>query len=166
MIKFRVICPKCKNTREVSKTQNIRIKKGESKECRKCNLPPSRTGIKLTQEHKNKISLKNKGRSTRSWTPRGEKSHLWKGGITRENERLRKSIEYKLWRKAVFERDNHICIWCGFKGYVEADHIKPFAYFPELRFAIDNGRTLCKSCHETTDTYKHKAKKYVYIYKK
>jgi len=60
------------------------------------------------------------------------------------------SFEYKLWRTAVFERDKYTCVWCGHKGYVEADHIKPFALFPELRFAIDNGRTLCRPCHVTT----------------
>jgi hypothetical protein len=91
----------------------------------------------------------------------GENAQNWKGGITPINYKIRNSLEYKLWRKAVFERDNYTCVWCGakfIKGitgrvYIQADHIKPFAQYPELRFAIDNGRTLCVPCHKTTDTY-------------
>ena len=89
----------------------------------------------------------------------GEKNPNWKGGITPINKIIRASAEYRLWRVAVFERDDYTCIWCGDKNgngkavILHADHIKPFAYFPELRFAIDNGRTLCKQCHITTETY-------------
>ena len=95
----------------------------------------------------------------------GERSFNWKGGITPINTKIRQSLEYKLWRTAVFERDNYTCIWCGLhtgngKAVVlNADHIKPFAYYPELRFAIDNGRTLCIDCHKTTDTYGRPTKK-------
>ena len=89
---------------------------------------------------------------------RGEKHWNWKGGITPERRAIRVSLEYKIWRRAVFERDDWTCVWCGRRGVViHADHIKPFAYFPELRFAIDNGRTLCRECHLTTETYAGRA---------
>ena len=84
----------------------------------------------------------------------GEKHYNWKGGITPINFKIRQSLEYKLWREAVFLRDKFTCIWCGqVGGKLNADHIKPFALFPELRFSIDNGRTLCVSCHRTTETF-------------
>jgi len=91
--------------------------------------------------------------------PNGSLHYNWKGGRTSKNQLIRTSFEYKLWRTAVFERDNYTCIWCdarsgnGKEVVLNADHIKPFALFPELRFAIDNGRTLCVPCHKTTDTY-------------
>lgn len=87
---------------------------------------------------------------------RDAKSHLWKGGVTPVHQSLRHSVEYKLWRDAVYTRDDYRCQTCGSRGkgtILNADHIKPFALFPELRFDITNGRTLCVPCHQKTDTY-------------
>lgn len=79
---------------------------------------------------------------------KGEKSPSWRGGLTPINETIRKSKEYKEWAKAVKERDNYTCRECGERGvYLNSDHIKPFAIYPELRFSVDNGQTLCKKCH-------------------
>ena len=91
---------------------------------------------------------------------RGENHPSWQGGKTPENLRIRGLLEYKLWRNSVFERDGYSCVWCGDNrgGNLEADHIKPFALFPELRLAIDNGRTLCVDCHKKTDTWGHKSR--------
>lgn len=90
---------------------------------------------------------------------KGEKHYNWKGGISPLNAKLRSCVEYRLWRKSVVERDNYTCIWCGSKEKIQADHIKPFGLYPELRFAIDNGRTLCEECHKKTDSYAGKALK-------
>ena len=63
----------------------------------------------------------------------------------------RYSPEMAEWRKAVFQRDNYTCQECGKRGCeLNADHIKPFAYFEELRFELSNGRTLCVPCHNKT----------------
>lgn len=61
------------------------------------------------------------------------------------------TARYKEWRKAVFTRDDFTCINCGKRGgWLEADHIKPWAWYIDLRYVVDNGRTLCKNCHKQT----------------
>jgi len=95
---------------------------------------------------------------------RGERSPFWRGGVTSANKIIRESAEYRLWRESVFQRDNWTCVFCGVRGAeLHPDHIKPFAYFPKLRFELSNGRTLCAPCHRGTDTYGSKAKKYVAV---
>lgn len=95
---------------------------------------------------------------------KGEKNPSWKGGITKESLRIRHSKEYILWRSAVFLRDDYTCQICGIRGKnIQADHIKPFSLFPQLRFAIDNGRTLCFSCHLKTDTWGGRVRKVVFV---
>lgn len=91
---------------------------------------------------------------------RGPLSPNWRGGTTPENKKVRASIEYKEWRTSVFQRDDYTCVECGVRGgTLNADHIKPFCAFPELRFDISNGRTLCIYCHRATDTYGSKVLK-------
>lgn len=143
-------------------------------------------GKPMSEEHKKKLSEVNRGRSpspevrkrisdkltgiplsperkakTDPLRPRGETHYNWQGGITPINRRLRHSKEYREWRKTVFERDNYTCQMCGIRGgELHPDHIKPFAYFPELRFDVANGRTLCAPCHRQTDTWGANARRY------
>lgn len=120
---------------------------------------PWNKGRPHTDEVKKKMSLKLKGRIV--WSKGktvGEDHHNWKGGVSRGYRTGYYSNEYKNWRKAVFERDGFTCQECGDMGYVTAHHIKSFAHYPDLRYEISNGKTLCESCHEKTDNYKGRNK--------
>lgn len=128
-------------------------------------------GKKLSEEHKKKLSdIKKKGKfyipsrkgyinsaesnlkrskSCKNSCPKGEKHYLWKGGIAPENKKIRRNIEYRLWREAVFARDNWTCQKYGIKGgKLHPHHIQNFADYPELRFSIDNGITLSENVHQ------------------
>lgn len=112
-------------------------------------------------ESRAKISAAHKGKSTYIRTPeiliemslaqRGSKGSNWKGGLTPENETIRHSPEYIAWRTAVFERDDFTCQDCEqHGGYLEAHHIHEFSKYPDERFVVDNGKTLCLKCHNKT----------------
>lgn len=105
-----------------------------------------------------KISAAKLGEKNAMYGVTGKKHHNWRGG---KNATLWKSVEYQRWRKAVYNRDNYTCVECGDStGHnLEADHIKPRYLFPKLTFDINNGRTLCKSCHMQTPTWGARAKK-------
>ena len=115
-----------------------------------------------SEETKEKIRQANKRNGNMPPIQRGKACHFWKGGISPVNELIRKSCEYKLWRKKVFERDDYQCIWGGKNhgSQLNADHIKSFADYPELRFIVENGRTLCKPCHLTTEPYGKRNQQY------
>ncbi len=53
------------------------------------------------------------------------------------------------WRVRVFENDNYTCQLCKERaGVLNAHHLNSWDTFPEERFDIDNGITLCESCHK------------------
>ena len=96
-------------------------------------------------------------------THSGENHHNWKGGITSLASQIRHSIESKLWRKQVFERDSYTCQHCHqVGGNLIAHHLNLFsdimkehnittleeAIQCEALWSTNNGITLCIECHE------------------
>lgn len=117
---------------------------------RSSNISKALTGRKIgkfTEEHRRNMSI----------ARAGSRNYNWRGGISKINKLLRRSLEYRIWREKVFCKDNYTCQFCGKRGgYLEADHIKPFSQYESLRYEVDNGRTLCRPCHLLTDTWGHK----------
>jgi hypothetical protein len=127
----------------------------------------------IPQEIREKISRTLTGKSYLSIEARkkmslrfiGDKNPSWKGGLSKLHKSERRiamnTVDYQLWRTAVFMRDNYTCQICGQRGLtLNADHVKPWYKYPELRYAIDNGRTLCVECHRQTDTYAKRSFKF------
>lgn len=80
---------------------------------------------------------------------RGPLNGNWKGGgKRRERQEAMGRIEYKLWREAVFKKDDFTCRKCGMRGgKLHAHHIFTWVESPLLRYDISNGATLCVPCH-------------------
>lgn len=127
----------------------------------------NRKGAVLSEKTKLKISKGLTGRKItfeeklkRRESMLAEKSRFWKGGITSEDYRLRRSVLAKVWRLKVKERDSYTCQKCGTKQNIETHHIQSWRDYPELRFQLSNGLTLCKKCHLETDNYGQPIKNY------
>lgn len=110
----------------------------------------------FSESHRLKISLALKGvtpwNKGKSVDYAGKKHHSWIDGRSRSREQARstemKHAPYREWRRKVFNRDVFSCRVCFFKGYIIAHHIKLYSKFPNLRFIVENGITLCKPCHK------------------
>lgn len=99
----------------------------------------------------------------------GSEHHNWRGGITALSDAIRSCSKYKTWRLSVYARDSYMCQECKDSGggNLNADHIKPFskiirenkittlqqAYDCHELWNINNGRTLCETCHIKTPTF-------------
>lgn len=86
--------------------------------------------------------------SCHSKSRKGETSPNWKGGTSLTNIRALAGGGIKKWRYAVYQRDNYTCQHCFTRGVtIHAHHIKPVSNYPENMLDIENGITLCVSCH-------------------
>lgn len=116
-----------------------------------------------SKEHREKISIGNKGKKRSLETRKKMSESRKKLCSVKENNprwfkdrsKLKKSEDRRLdvavkhWRLAVYKRDNYCCKLknedCS--KNIEAHHILPWRDFPELRYDINNGITLCTFHH-------------------
>jgi len=80
-----------------------------------------------------------------------ENNPAWRGGIWKRIKDFRSTHrkEEGKWRISVYQNDNYTCRICGeIGGNLNAHHILPYAKFPDDRFNVDNGMTLCVECHK------------------
>lgn len=108
----------------------------------------ARKSMVVTEDTRKRLSEAQKARTDKRVGLTGEMNPRWKGGKGTERHRAMGRSEYKLWRKAVFTRDNYTCTCCSKTGsYLHADHIVRWADDESLRYEVSNGQTLCYKCH-------------------
>ena len=136
-----------------------------------------RKGAKLSKETKKKISesLEGKHHTNRKKVDMiGSKNPNFRGENARTKlyDRIRNSLQYSKWRLAVYTRDGFRCQNCNQlgSGNLNAHHIKAMSKIIKennLKTFDDamncselwdenNGVTLCKECHQQTESYLNK----------
>jgi hypothetical protein len=148
----------CGYTTENKKSFSNHNRFGCSNEFRSSGVNCKYCGLEITKKKPSEQGLYCNNKCYSKWRSEnktGVNAPNYIHGKCGENLLFRASLKYREWRSSVFKRDNYTCVICKDKkgGNLEADHIKDFALYPELRLDINNGRTLCKSCHKKTDNY-------------
>lgn len=107
----------------------------------------SHLGRKYSKEHREAISKALKGKN---YGRIGENHPRWIKDRTKLVKRQeRNDSAYYAWRREVWLRDNFKCKIANpdCLGKIVAHHILPWSKFPELRYQINNGITLCQAHH-------------------
>jgi 5-methylcytosine-specific restriction endonuclease McrA len=143
-------CLRC--GRQVKRFTNRFCSASCSGKWRYANDPSAREALAAGREHPNRGAGISKARLGQPRIDmRGPLHFNWKGGVS-EKHRWRNEkgkLEYKMWRRAVFERDHFTCQACGDKPgkRIHAHHLAPWGEYAEVRYSVDNGLTLCEPCH-------------------
>lgn len=129
--------------------------------CKECYAEQYRTGKENTGwfkkgEKRPDVSkrLKQLHSLGKLWLKPLQKGNIpWNKGINKsEKRRCNKAL---IWSKEVRERDKYICQICGtINGKIIAHHIVPWLEDESRRFDIENGQTLCQSCHAKLEGFK------------
>jgi len=132
----------CFNCREVFLAISYRGKKICSRECFYKYQRGERHpfyGKKQNKEAIEKMRVRGK--------LKGEKHWNWQGGKRGKDYLERRRFQNSI-KDLVLKRDDYTCQICGQRGgQLQVDHIQSWSEYIELRFNIENCRTLCQKCH-------------------
>lgn len=107
--------------------------------CRACANKVQALGYKYTEEQS----------KSRSKQQSGENNHRWNDNLTDADRVHRRDRRHDAWAKAVKEVGDYKCDLCCSCDNLVAHHLNAYAKFEEVRYSIDNGVCLCRSCHST-----------------
>lgn len=128
-----------KNGHNIRNTGRTRFKKGQK---------PWNLGLKMSDDFKLKCVNRSRGKYTKEKHPGWIKDRS-KLQTNTDTFRDRSSSMYNYWTKQVKNRDNYKCKInnedCN--GRLEAHHMLSWIDYPELRYDINNGVTLCHDHH-------------------
>jgi hypothetical protein len=98
-------------------------------------------GVKFPEEEIKRRTLNNSGE--KNWRYKTDRNSLVK------SEKKHLDGRYRHWSRSVKNRDSWKCKIDNedCKGRLEAHHILPWSKFPELRYEINNGISLCHFHH-------------------
>ena len=80
---------------------------------------------------------------------KGQNNPAWKGGYESPTQLIRKTDEWKEWRKNIFARDKYTCQYC--KGKTKDSQLNVHHIIERSNGGSDNESnliTLCKTCHD------------------
>ena len=76
--------------------------------------------------------------------------------------RFRQKLDLSIkWKEAVHDKDGWHCAICGSAYDLDAHHIYGKQAFPEWRYVIENGLTVCRLCHIDIHNGKIDIEKYI-----
>ncbi|WP_301205106.1 HNH endonuclease [Lactobacillus hominis] len=151
--RYNHICSKC----------GLKYKSGKknSSFCKKCYCE---TVGKMGKLHLKKLNRCGENNPMYGVQRFGKNNPNFKKHKTDEEREIGRLIEgYGIWRDSVYKRDNYICQCCGYDkgGTLVAHHLNGYSWCKEGRTDIENGITLCKTCHKQFHaiyTYFHNTK--------
>ena len=133
------------------------LKRGFKKSCGCLRVEVSReNGLKNTKP-KSKFICKRCFKDFEVYQSRGEVLfcggecyNVWRKEHPADTKNPRNHLRYKQWRFDVYKRDLFTCQRCNDDagGNLNAHHILSYSRYPEYGTVLENGVTLCKSCHE------------------